>query len=129
MCDGPAHPQQIATAVPRPASGPAVDPIALEPVDEIVICTLVDNVYDALLTDDQRTTRAPFSVGTARAPQFESGSTMVGLMAEHGFSALVNVRRRDITTSVLFDTGLSPERWSPTPTGSASTCRRSKRWC
>jgi len=28
-------------------AGPAVDPIALEPVDEIVITTLVDNAYDA----------------------------------------------------------------------------------
>jgi metal-dependent hydrolase (beta-lactamase superfamily II) len=30
-------------------------------------------------------------------------------MAEHGFSALVTVRRGDTTTSVLFDTGLSPD--------------------
>jgi 7,8-dihydropterin-6-yl-methyl-4-(beta-D-ribofuranosyl)aminobenzene 5'-phosphate synthase len=109
MCDEPVHPQQIATAVPRPAPGPAVDPIVLKPVDEIVISTLVDNTYDALLADDERTTRAPFGAGTARAPQFESGSTVVGLMAEHGFSALVNVRRGAVTTSLLFDTGLSPD--------------------
>ena len=30
-------------------------------------------------------------------------------MAEHGFSALVRVRRGDSTTTVLFDTGLSPD--------------------
>ena len=30
-------------------------------------------------------------------------------MAEHGFSALVTVRRGDTTTSVLFGTGLSPD--------------------
>jgi 7,8-dihydropterin-6-yl-methyl-4-(beta-D-ribofuranosyl)aminobenzene 5'-phosphate synthase len=30
-------------------------------------------------------------------------------MAEHGFSALVTVRHGDTTTSVLFDTGLSPD--------------------
>jgi 7,8-dihydropterin-6-yl-methyl-4-(beta-D-ribofuranosyl)aminobenzene 5'-phosphate synthase len=30
-------------------------------------------------------------------------------MAEHGFSALVTVRRGDTTTSVLFDTGLSQD--------------------
>jgi 7,8-dihydropterin-6-yl-methyl-4-(beta-D-ribofuranosyl)aminobenzene 5'-phosphate synthase len=92
MCDGPANRRDIPAAVPRPAAGPAVDPITLEPVDEIVITTLVDNVYDALLTDDERTRRAPFSVGAARAPQFEAGSTTVGLMAEHGFAALVSVR-------------------------------------
>ena len=109
MCDSPADPRQVARAAPRPVTGQAADPIALEPVDEVVITTLVDNVYDALLTGDERTTRAPFSAGTARAPQFEGGSTTVGLMAEHGFSALVSVRRGTTTTTLLFDTGLSPD--------------------
>lgn len=109
MCDSPADPRPVAAAVPRPAAGSAVDPIALEPVDEIVITTLVDNVYDALLTGDGRTTRAPFSAGLALAPQFETGATTVGLMAEHGFSALVSVRRGATTTTLLFDTGLSPD--------------------
>jgi 7,8-dihydropterin-6-yl-methyl-4-(beta-D-ribofuranosyl)aminobenzene 5'-phosphate synthase len=109
MCDTPADPRQIAVAVPRPAAGRAVDPVALEPADEVVITTLVDNVYDALLDGDERITRAPFSVGPARAPQFETGSTAVGLRAEHGFAALVSVRRGPTTTTVLFDTGLSPD--------------------
>jgi 7,8-dihydropterin-6-yl-methyl-4-(beta-D-ribofuranosyl)aminobenzene 5'-phosphate synthase len=109
MCDSSADPRQVAAAVPRPADGSAVDPVTLEPVDEIVITTLVDNVYDALLGGDGRTTRAPFSAGQAQAPQFETGSTMVGLMAEHGFSALVSVRRGTTTTTLLFDTGLSPD--------------------
>jgi 7,8-dihydropterin-6-yl-methyl-4-(beta-D-ribofuranosyl)aminobenzene 5'-phosphate synthase len=73
------------------------------------LTTLVDNVYDALLTGDNTITRAPLAAGTAQAPQFEPGFTNVGLMAEHGFSALVTVRRGDTTTSVLFDTGLSPD--------------------
>jgi 7,8-dihydropterin-6-yl-methyl-4-(beta-D-ribofuranosyl)aminobenzene 5'-phosphate synthase len=81
----------------------------LEPVDEVVVTTLVDNVYDALLAGDERTTRVAFDVGLAEAPQFESGHTMVGLRAEHGFSALVTVRRGETTTSLLFDTGLSPD--------------------
>ncbi len=109
MCGPSADPRQAARAVPRPATGSAVDPVTLEPVDEIVITTLVDNVYDALLASDGRTTRAPFSAGLARAPQFETGSTTVGLMAEHGFSALVRVRRGSTTTTLLFDTGLSPD--------------------
>jgi 7,8-dihydropterin-6-yl-methyl-4-(beta-D-ribofuranosyl)aminobenzene 5'-phosphate synthase len=109
MCDSPTDPRQVAAAVPRPAAGSAVDPVTLEPVDDIVITTLVDNVYDALLTSDGRTTRAPFSAGHAQAPQFETGSTTVGLMAEHGFSALVSVRRGTTTTTLLFDTGLSPD--------------------
>ena len=66
MCDSPADPRQVAVAVPRPAPGSAVDPIALDPVDEIVITTLVDNVFDGLLTGDERITRAPLSAGTAR---------------------------------------------------------------
>ena len=35
--------------------------------------------------------------------------TNVGLMAEHGFSALVTVRRGGTETRLLFDTGLSPD--------------------
>ncbi|MDX2847671.1 MBL fold metallo-hydrolase [Streptomyces sp. PA03-3a] len=42
------------------------------------------------------------------AGQFETGRTAVGLLAEHGFSALVTVRRGDRETVLLFDTGLSP---------------------
>ncbi len=109
MCDSPADPRHVATAVPRAATGSAVDPVPLEAVDEIVITTLVDNVYDALLTGDGRITRAPFRAGRAEARQFEMGVTPVGLMAEHGFSALVSVRRGTTTTTLLFDTGLSPD--------------------
>lgn len=109
MCKEPATAADIRKAAPQSVTGNAVDPIALAPVDEVVITTLVDNVYDALLAGDEAVTRAPFTAGTAQAPQFESGATTVGLMAEHGFSALVTVRRGDATTSVLFDTGLSPD--------------------
>ncbi|HEY0812476.1 MAG TPA: hypothetical protein VGE11_04280 [Pseudonocardia sp.] len=59
--------------VPRQAAGGAVDPIALEPVDEVLVTTLVDNVYDALLTGDDRTSRASFGIARAAAPQFKSG--------------------------------------------------------
>ncbi|MBM0225500.1 MULTISPECIES: MBL fold metallo-hydrolase [Micromonospora] len=86
-----------------------MDPITLAPVDEVTITTLVDNVYDALLDGDDRAVRAPFKAGVASAPQFEAGSTTVGLRAEHGFAALVTVRRGNTTTTLLFDTGLSPD--------------------
>jgi 7,8-dihydropterin-6-yl-methyl-4-(beta-D-ribofuranosyl)aminobenzene 5'-phosphate synthase len=98
-----------ALVAPRPALGDAIDPIGLEPVDEVVVTTLVDNVYDALLAGDEQTSRVSFGVGLAEAPQFEDGRTAVGLRAEHGFSALVTVRRGSTTTSLLFDTGLSPD--------------------
>jgi metal-dependent hydrolase (beta-lactamase superfamily II) len=109
VCTEPATADDVRAAMPHPVAGSAADPIALEPVDDVVVTTLVDNVYDALLTGDDTITRAPLAAGTAQAPQFEAGRTNVGLMAEHGFSALVTVRRGDTTTSVLFDTGLSPD--------------------
>jgi 7,8-dihydropterin-6-yl-methyl-4-(beta-D-ribofuranosyl)aminobenzene 5'-phosphate synthase len=110
MCDGAGGTwSDAALAAPRPAPGDAIDPIGLDPVDEVVVTTLVDNVYDALLSGDERTTRVSFGVGLAEAPQFEGGETAVGLRAEHGFSALVTVRRGTTTTSLLFDAGLSPD--------------------
>lgn len=109
MCDEPGGPNDALAAAPRPAPGPAVDPIALEPVDEVRITTLVDNVFDALLTGDERTRRPSFGTGVSAAPQFDGGSTAVGLVAEHGFAALVMVRRGDTETTLLFDTGLSPD--------------------
>jgi 7,8-dihydropterin-6-yl-methyl-4-(beta-D-ribofuranosyl)aminobenzene 5'-phosphate synthase len=112
MCESTGSLTEAAATAPVPAPGQAVDPIRLEPVDEVRVTTLVDNVYDALLTSDRRTTRAPFRSGTAVAPQFESGTTTVGLMAEHGFSALVTIRRGSTTNTILFDAGLSPDAMS-----------------
>lgn len=95
--------------MPRPADGEAVDPIALEPVDEVTVNTLVDNLFDGLLPDAERVRRPSFGTGVTAAAHFEGGSTNAGMMAEHGFSALVTVRRGETTTRLLFDTGLSPE--------------------
>src|SRR5215472_16095561 len=69
VCQEPATAGDVRAAMPHPVAGSAADPIALAPVDDVVVTTLVDNVY----------------------------------------AALVTVRRGDTTTSVLFDTGLSPE--------------------
>lgn len=109
MCDTTAGPHEPAASLPRPAPGAAVDPIALEPVDEVEIVTLVDNVFDGLLTGDERTRRPSMGMGMVAAPQFEGGRTPAGMRAEHGFSALVRVRRADRVTTLLFDTGLSPD--------------------
>jgi 7,8-dihydropterin-6-yl-methyl-4-(beta-D-ribofuranosyl)aminobenzene 5'-phosphate synthase len=106
MCGGGG--QDLRGAAPRAADGDAVDPIALEPVDELVITTLVDNSFDALMTDmgpAHRTTRRP----TTEVAHFEGGVTFPGMVAEHGFSALVTVRRGDRSHTLLFDTGLSPD--------------------
>jgi len=105
MCASDGSPS---AALPRPAEGPAVDPVRLEPVDELVVTPLVDNVFDALLAPAEGVARTSFAAASAAAPQFLDGSTPVGLVAEHGFAALVTVRRGDRTSTVLFDTGLSP---------------------
>ncbi|MFD0855692.1 MBL fold metallo-hydrolase, partial [Actinomadura adrarensis] len=107
MCD--TSPGDVLTSRPRPAPGAAVDPIALDPVDEVEIVTLVDNVYDALLPGDERIRRAPSTSGVVTAPQFQEGKTPTWMMAEHGFSALVTVRKAGHSTTLLFDTGLSPD--------------------
>ena len=95
-------------SAPRPVTGEAVDPVALEPVDEVLVTTLVDNSFDALLPGTDQVSRTGF-VGHVAAAHFDGGATNVGLRAEHGFSALVTVRRASTTTSLLFDTGISPD--------------------
>ena len=110
MCDGGGTSTEVAATLPRPAEGIAVDPIALEPVDEVVITTLLDNSYDALMGNTGPARRAPFArVPKVLAPQFEEGRTYPGLIAEHGFSALVTTRRGATSHTVLFDTGISPD--------------------
>lgn len=100
----------VRSAMPRVATGTAVDPIALEPVDEVVITMLVDNSFDALMGDVGPARRVkPVELATAAAPQFLDGATAPGLVAEHGFSALVRVRRGSQTHTLLFDTGVSPD--------------------
>ena len=76
MCDASSGVPGV--TVPRPAPGAAVDPIALEPVDELLVTTLVDNVYDALLTGDERTRRVPINVATTAAPGAGRGTATPG---------------------------------------------------
>lgn len=73
--------------------------IALAPVDEVTVTTLVDNVTDVLLTD----------AGPAKRPPFAFATTGRVLRAEHGFSCLVTVTKDGRTTRVLFDTGITPD--------------------
>src|SRR5580698_8417272 len=100
---------EAARSAPRAAEGAAVDPVTLPEVDEVVVTTMVDNTFDALLAPAAGVTRAPRGAGRVAAPQFAGGETVAGLRAEHGFSALVTVRTGNITSTVLFDTGASPD--------------------
>ena len=68
MCEEPATAENLRAATPHPVPGSAVDPITLKPVDEVVVTTLVDNVYDALLGGQEGITRAPVAAGIAQAP-------------------------------------------------------------
>jgi 7,8-dihydropterin-6-yl-methyl-4-(beta-D-ribofuranosyl)aminobenzene 5'-phosphate synthase len=118
MCDDHGHDPHDArhgadAALPRTVEGEAVDPVALEPVDEVVVTMLMDNTYDGLLIDGGPAHRS----GLVRTPAAPSavmidGETRPGLVAEHGFSALVTVRRGDRRHTVLFDTGISPDGMS-----------------
>jgi 7,8-dihydropterin-6-yl-methyl-4-(beta-D-ribofuranosyl)aminobenzene 5'-phosphate synthase len=97
-------------AAPRPAAGTAVDPISLQPVDEVVVTVLMDNSYDGLMADVGPGRRARLDrLPTIPAPHHEEQRTYPGLVAEHGFSALVTVRRGATTHTLLFDTGISPD--------------------
>ncbi len=106
MCvTGDVH--EASASAPRPAPGAAVDPVHLEPVDEVQVTTLVDNTFDGLLPGDDTCTRATMRPAGAN-PQFEDGYALDGLLAEHGYSALVRVTQGATSTTVVFDTGLSP---------------------
>jgi hypothetical protein len=58
MCEASATAENIRAAAPQPIPGTAVDPITLKPVDEVVATTLVDNVYDGLLSGQETITQA-----------------------------------------------------------------------
>ncbi|MGY5117330.1 MBL fold metallo-hydrolase [Streptomyces sp. 900105755] len=110
MCDDHGHPAaEAAWSAPRVAEGPAVDPVTLPEVDEVTVTTMVDNTFDALLASAEGVTRAPVGTGRTAAPQFAGGETVAGLRAEHGFSALVTVRTGNASSTLLFDTGASPD--------------------
>ncbi|MGC2288712.1 MAG: MBL fold metallo-hydrolase [Thermoplasmata archaeon] len=72
----------------------------LRPVDSVDVTLLDDNSIDALLPSDDRARRPPMARDWFSKPQ---------LLAEHGFSALLTVRRDGKETTVLYDAGLRPE--------------------
>lgn len=89
------------------------EPLPLLPVDEVRVTTLVDNTFDLLLPDAGPARRA--SHANVRFPTLVSSVMEPGTpspdapIAEHGFSALVEVTRDGRTCRVLFDTGISPD--------------------
>jgi 7,8-dihydropterin-6-yl-methyl-4-(beta-D-ribofuranosyl)aminobenzene 5'-phosphate synthase len=88
---------------------PAIE-IDLEPVDSVVVLTLMDNATDALMTNQGPARRTDL----ARLPRrplgmMEEGLAPEALIAEHGFSVLVTVTKAGQEHRFLFDAGTSPD--------------------
>ncbi|MEV5009245.1 hypothetical protein AB0K74_29290 [Streptomyces sp. NPDC056159] len=83
--------------------------MTLPEVDEVRVTTMVDNTYDALLASAEGVTRASMGAGRTAARQFAGGEALAGLRAEHGFSALVTIQSGNASSTLLFDTGASPD--------------------
>jgi len=73
--------------------------IPLREVDEVQITIIMDNSIDVLMAGSDVVRRYPL-----RSDLFEQAQPM----AEHGFSALIRVKRGEKTGTVLFDMGVSP---------------------
>jgi 7,8-dihydropterin-6-yl-methyl-4-(beta-D-ribofuranosyl)aminobenzene 5'-phosphate synthase len=93
---------------------PAVE-IVLEPVDSVVVTTLMDNVTDLIMPDQGPARRVGLGSGPRRAaPVMEGGQAPDALVAEHGFSVLVTVTKAGREHRFLFDAGTSPTAWQRT---------------
>jgi 7,8-dihydropterin-6-yl-methyl-4-(beta-D-ribofuranosyl)aminobenzene 5'-phosphate synthase len=84
--------------------------IALDPVDSVVVTTLMDNVTDLLMPDQGPARRLQLGQGPARPSAImEAGQVPDALVAEHGYSALVTVTKAGHEHRFLFDAGASPD--------------------
>ena len=88
--------------------------VALEPVDGVHVTTVMDNSCDMLLPDVGLVRRWGLAGSAAPLPVLPSelaagGSTVDVLRAEHGFSALIEVRHCGRARRVLFDAGVTPD--------------------
>ena len=110
MCD-PGHILLDPAIVPAEAEAFAGERITLRPVRRVHVTTLIDNTVDVLAAD----------IGPARrrvlpdwprlaAPVHQDDLGVDGPLAEHGFSALVEVELEGGGVHrLLFDTGVSPD--------------------
>ena len=87
--------------------------LPLEPVDELSVLTVCDNTVDLLLPDQGPAERIALTgmshpARVLPAATMEGGTAVDAPLAQHGFSALVSIRKGDRVRQLLFDTGLTP---------------------
>src|SRR5438093_4937824 len=75
-------------------------PIALPPVDEVQITTVMENTFDPLLASSEVARRLRRGPNPFERPQ---------PIAQHGYSVLIEARREGTRRRVLFDTGVSKD--------------------
>jgi len=88
--------------------------LPLEPVDELSVLTVCDNSMNLLLPDEGPASRLSMAemgrqAPTREAPTLREGKVPDAPLAQHGFSALVEVRKGSRVRRLLFDTGLTPD--------------------
>jgi 7,8-dihydropterin-6-yl-methyl-4-(beta-D-ribofuranosyl)aminobenzene 5'-phosphate synthase len=88
-----------------------MQPIAPEPVDSVEVTILADNFFDGLLVSEGPASRP--SLGpqllNVSTPFMEGGLAFDQPVVQHGFGALVLVRKNGREHRVLFDTGATPD--------------------
>ena len=114
MCDtgNPAHVAPVEAVLASAEWKGEVLP--LEPVDELSVLTVCDNVMDLLLPDQGPAKRLSLAGMTRQAqmveaPTLEGGKAADAPVAQHGFSALVEIRKGGRVRRLLFDTGVTPD--------------------
>jgi 7,8-dihydropterin-6-yl-methyl-4-(beta-D-ribofuranosyl)aminobenzene 5'-phosphate synthase len=88
-----------------------VQQIAPEPVDSVEVTILVDNHFDGLLVSEgpaRRPSLGPHMLSVP-TPFMEGGLAFDQPVVQHGFGALVVVRKEGREHRVLFDTGATPD--------------------
>ena len=106
MCadDSPGGPWPSPLHAPEPAAV-----IELEPVDSVIVTTLMDNVTDIFMPDQGPARRVGPGGPQRPAAVMTGGHAPDALIAEHGFSVLVTVARDGREHRFLFDAGTSPD--------------------
>ena len=88
--------------------------LPLEPVDSLSVLMICDNSVDALLPDQGPAKRLSIAGRGASGPVLAAQTLASGQgpdvpLAQHGFSALVEIRKGSQVRQLLFDTGVTPD--------------------